>query len=124
MGNRLCGERATSRYAALRLFAPARPTTLAQSKRWALRVRLLERVPLLVPRISPHVVAVALPEAGAVAVGEFEAAEPLGAFPEVEVGDDETERAAVVGGQRLAVVVGSQEDVVAVEVRQRQVGGE
>jgi hypothetical protein len=46
---------------------------------------LLPAVAFLSPRVAAHVVAVLLPETGAVAGHELEAADPLGAFPEIEV---------------------------------------
>src|SRR6266542_5953890 len=50
---------------------------------------LLPAVALFLPGVAAHMVAILLPEAGAVAGHEFEAAHPLGAFPEVEVRDEE-----------------------------------
>src|SRR5919201_1781907 len=59
--------------------------------------RLLVGVALLRPRVGVHVVAVLLPEAGRVDVEELEGAEPLARLPEVEPGQHQPQRAAVVG---------------------------
>src|SRR6187431_1534279 len=68
-----------------------------------------EAVSLLLEGIGVVVVAVALPEAGAVVGGELDPTEPLRALPEVLPGDHEAERAAVLGRERLAVGVGREE---------------
>src|SRR5262245_25033015 len=65
---------------------------------------LLPPIPLLFPGIPPHVVPVALPEAGGVLGEKLQAAHPLGALPEVEVRHDQPQRSAVLRGQRLAAV--------------------
>ena len=57
---------------------------------------------LLAPRVAVVVVAVALPEAGLVAVAQLQRAHPLGALPEVQVGDDDAHRATVDRLDRLA----------------------
>src|SRR5262245_21345983 len=62
-------------------------------------------VPLLLPRVAAVVVAVALPEPALVVVEQAQPGHPLGALPEVQVGDQQPSRAAVLGGQRLAVGV-------------------
>src|SRR5262249_56923914 len=46
-------------------------------------------VPLLFPRVAVVVVAVALPEAGAVFLQQLNPAHPLGALPEVEMRDEQ-----------------------------------
>src|SRR6476659_7748975 len=46
-------------------------------------------VPLLLPGISPVVVAVALPEPLLVVVEQAQPGDPLGALPEVQVGDQQ-----------------------------------
>ena len=66
--------------------------------------------PLIV--IAAPVVAAGFPVARLVAVGEPEVAQPLGAFPEIELGQHQAHRAAVGAGQRLAVPVGRQQHVV------------
>src|SRR4051794_5409631 len=60
-------------------------------------------IPLLPPRVAQVVVAVLLPEAGLVAGHQRELGDPLRALPEVEVRDEQPDRAAVLDGQRLAV---------------------
>src|SRR5712692_7122555 len=64
---------------------------------------LLPPVSFLGPRIAAHVVAVLLPEARAIAVHELQAADPLGALPEVQVRHEQTQRPAVLGRDRFAV---------------------
>jgi hypothetical protein len=59
--------------------------------------------PLFPPRVAVHVVAVLFPEARGVVGAQLDDTDPFGAFPEVEPGDESTERVAVVGGERLAV---------------------
>src|ERR671914_531339 len=63
-------------------------------------------IPLLAPGVAVDVVAERLPEARLVVLHETEPADPLGRFPEVEVRDQQARRAAMLGRQRLAVVVG------------------
>ena len=64
-----------------------------------------------------------LPEAGLVLVPQREAAHPLRALPEVQVRDEQPRRAAVLGLQRLAVVVERHPRLAAGDVLHRQVGG-
>src|SRR2546427_6584554 len=46
-------------------------------------------IPLFLPRIAPHVVAVLLPEAGHVLIDQREAPYPLRALPEIQVRSEE-----------------------------------
>ena len=71
-------------------------------------------IPLLAPGVAVHVVAVGLPEAGGVGVHEADAADPFGGFPEVEVGDDHADGAAVRGFE-WCVVEGVAEEALAVD---------
>ena len=84
----------------------------------------LEAVPLLGPGIGVVVVAVALPEAGLVDARELDPAQPFGALPEVLARDDEAQRIAVVGRQRLAVGLRDEQCVLVFEVGERHVRGE
>ena len=61
-------------------------------------------VALLAPGVAIIVVAERLPETGLVLAYQPKAPHPLGALPEVEVGDEQARRAAVLGGERLAIV--------------------
>jgi len=70
------------------------------------------------------VVAVAFPEAETVFIEEHETANPLDGFPCVEMRNNEAERAAVFGGEWLAVMVESEEHVWAEQIGERDVGGE
>src|SRR5215470_9675385 len=74
-------------------------------------------------RFGAHVVAVLLPEPGRVDVDELEGAEPLRALPEVELGQDQPQRPAVVGLEVAAPVVERQDDVVLRKIVERGVGG-
>src|SRR5215210_3698239 len=60
-------------------------------------------VALLAPRVPAVVVAVLLPEPGAVPRAQRDPADPLGALPEVQVRHEHPHRAAVLDGQRPAV---------------------
>src|SRR5215216_1697205 len=64
----------------------------------------LEPVPLLLPGIRVVVVAVQLPEPHAVVGHELELAHELGRLPEIALGHEQSQRRAVVGFERLAVV--------------------
>ena len=79
-------------------------------------------VSLFLPGVGVVVVAVALPEAELVVVEELEAAQPLGALPEVALRDEQAQRVAVLGLELLAVERVGQQDVVVIEDRERQVG--
>ena len=59
-------------------------------------------IALLAPRISVHVIAAQLPEAGLVALGELQSVHPLRRLPEVEVRHQQARGAAVIGLERLA----------------------
>src|SRR5918912_3999788 len=74
------------------------------------------RIALLVPRIAAHVVAVALPEAGAILRQELQAAHPLDALPEVQVRHDETQRIAVLRLKGPAIMAVGEEVLLAQEV--------
>ena len=68
-------------------------------------------------------IAVAFPEAGFVVLDQFDAADPFGGFPGVEMGDDEAGWGAVFGGEGLAVVVGGDEGIGGEEGVDGEVGG-
>src|SRR5438093_9717217 len=80
-------------------------------------------VALFLPGVGVVVVAVPLPEAELVVVEELEAAQPLGALPEVALRDQETERIAVLELERPPVERVGQEDVIVVQNFERQVRG-
>jgi hypothetical protein len=67
------------------------------------------------------VVAVQLPESGRIHVEELEGAESLRTLPEVELGDDETDWAAVLGFERIAVVLHREQHIVVDELVEREV---
>ena len=73
--------------------------------------------------VAVEVVAVLLPEAGLVVVEEFQAADPLYAFPGVEIGDDQAQRVAVIGGEGFAIVFEGEEGGGTEEVGEGNVGG-
>src|SRR6266545_840940 len=85
---------------------------------------LLPAVALFLPRIAAHVVAVLLPEAWPVAGHELQAADPLGALPEVEVRHEQPQRPAVLGRDGLAVPRVHQHVLGPHEVLEAEVGGE
>src|SRR3954451_2989303 len=78
-------------------------------------------VPLLFPRVTVVVVAVVLPEARLVGVAQLEAADPLGALPEVDVRDEQPGGAAVFRLERLARVLVGNPGLPARQVFERQV---
>src|SRR5687768_4475517 len=59
--------------------------------------------PLLRPRVAVHVIPVLLPEARRVRRAELDAADPLGALPQVQPRDQPAQRPAVVGLEVLAL---------------------
>ena len=67
-------------------------------------------------------IAVAFPETGTVFREKFEAAEPLGALPGIELGDDQTGGCAVFDGERLTIVMSGNEGVGSEEIGERKVG--
>jgi len=71
-----------------------------------------------------HVVAVLFPEAGSIAVAQFDGADPLGGLPEIQSGNDESGRIAVVRRERLSVVFDGEEAILVQEFFNREIGGE
>ena len=65
---------------------------------------LITRVSLLFPRVAVVVIAKRLPEPGLVFRDEFEAAHPFGAFPKLEMRDQQTHRTPVLRRERLFIV--------------------
>jgi hypothetical protein len=78
---------------------------------------------LLLEGVAVHVVAVAFPETGAVGVDHLQRAHPLGALPEVEVGDDDAHGAAMDRLDLLTLERVGDDRLVGGDVGQRQVGG-
>src|SRR3990170_416534 len=60
-------------------------------------------VALFKPRVAAIVVAETFPEAWLVALEQAQAAHPLGALPEIQMGHDQPRRPAMLGRQRTAV---------------------
>src|SRR5262245_44907259 len=79
-------------------------------------------VSLLTPWVAVVVVAERLPESALIPVHEAELAHPLRALPEVQMGDKEPRRAAVLGRERCAVVFDGHPCLAAGDVGERQVG--
>ena len=75
------------------------------------------------PGVAEGVVAVAFPEAKLIVVEKCEAANPLDGFPGIKMGDDEAAGAAVLGGERLAIVIESEQDVGMEQIGEWNVGG-
>ena len=61
-------------------------------------------VALLLPGVTVGVITVALPEAESIMIEKQEATNPLDAFPGVEMRHDEAKGAAMVGGERCAIL--------------------
>ena len=68
-------------------------------------------------------IAVLLPEAWRILGQEFETGHPFGALPEVKMGNQETNRSAVLGRERRAIVMGGQQVLLPVEIGEREIGG-
>src|SRR6267378_7078168 len=81
-------------------------------------------IPLFRPRVAPHVIAVLLPESGDVLVDQRETPYPLRALPEIQVRHQQPGGPAVLGCEPLAVPLERDQVVRAVQIRERQVGGE
>ena len=78
------------------------------------RAKLAE--PLLLPRITPHVIAVLLPKSRLVACDRFDALDPFGALPSVEAGNHKAQRSSVRRRNRFAVVGIRKKSVLGQEV--------
>src|SRR5215210_298803 len=76
---------------------------------------------LLFPGVCVIVVAVPLPEAELVVIEELQAADPLRALPEVALGNDEPERVAMFGLERLTAEGVREHHVVVVEDAEREI---
>src|SRR5437773_3299271 len=81
--------------------SPTTPITTLRTKGCTLRIR----VALFAPWIGRVRVAISLPESEPILDGELDAAQPLGALPEVAPWHDRPQGVAVLGLQRLAVVL-------------------
>src|SRR5207245_1586233 len=77
---------------------------------------LSSRIALLAPRIAVRVIPVALPEAQALLIEQQEATHPLHALPSIKMRHDQTQRPAMLGRERRAVVLESEENVGPLEV--------
>ena len=78
---------------------------------------------MLFPRVAVGVVAVAFPEAEAFFAKKKKTANPLDGFPGIEMRNDEAERAAVICGERFAVVGVGEENVGEHEIGEGNIGG-
>src|SRR5687767_13339006 len=81
-------------------------------------------IPLFLPRVSVVVVAANFPVAGLVVFDELDAGDPLGALPEIEVGNEATDRGAVCEREGFAVEAVRDERVVRGRFLERHVCGE
>src|SRR5437016_2608526 len=102
------------------VFSPFRPEKRAH---WT-AISTLPPEAFLGPRVAMHVVAVLFPEAGGVGGAELDAADPFGAFPEVEARDESAQGPAVFGGDFFAVPLIGEDAVFGDEFFQRHVDGE
>ena len=85
----------------------------------------------LQPNVSVIVIASPLPKARAVLRHEFQPAQPLGSFPEVDIleiiapgdgADQSAQRRTMLSGNRLAVVMGRKQKIIRKNDFNRQVG--
>src|SRR5579859_7478957 len=81
-------------------------------------------VSLFLKRISIHVISVFLPETSNITVEKLEALDPLHRFPGIEMGNDQTQRISVVERKRLAIMMRGQQNIVAVQINERDIGRE
>lgn len=86
-------------------------------------VRRLIAKTFLLPRVTVHMITVAFPKAGAVFGQKFEATEPFGALPGVELGDDQPGGGTVFDREGLAIVMRGNEGVGGEEVSEGEVCG-
>src|SRR5438132_938066 len=75
------------------------------------------------PRIAAHVITDLFPETGLVFGEKAHALDPLRGFPRIELRNDQTHRAAVLGRNRRAVMQESEERILIQEVFDGNVGG-
>src|SRR2546422_10929284 len=61
-------------------------------------------VALLFPRVATPVIAERFPEAQLVVIHQAKSSEPLGALPEIQMRHHQSRRAAMLRGERLAIV--------------------
>src|SRR5919199_4800852 len=80
-------------------------------------------ITLLFPGFAVIVISKTLPESWSVTIQELEAAHPLGAFPEVQVWNEQPQRPAVLGRDWLAIAPIDQHVLRSQKIVQRQVGG-
>src|SRR5579883_136163 len=79
-------------------------------------------IALLRPGIAMVVVSPLFPEARAVGGDEFDAPDPFGALPEIELRHDRAHRPAMLAGERLPLPGMRQQYIVIGEIGERQVG--
>src|SRR5438270_5467359 len=84
---------------------------------------LVAGVALFLPGVAVVVVAPRFPEARPILLHEEQAAHPLRAFPEVEVGHEETSGSAMLRGEWLVVVVVGDERLAVDNLVHGYVGG-
>src|SRR5689334_5061781 len=83
--------------------------------------RRVSAITLLRPGVAMIVVAARFPEAGTVGGDELDAADPFGAFPEIEPRHDRAHRTAMLARQRTALPGMGEQHVLSVELGQREV---
>src|SRR5256885_1244154 len=101
--------------------SPTRPPRRARPG--ATAASAISGIPLLFPGVRVVVVAAGLPVAGFVVLHEPDAGDPLGALPEVEVGDEASDRRAVLDRERLAVEPPGHHRRIGGGFLERRVGG-
>src|SRR5262245_82404 len=96
------GQSATSRVSVRAVAVSSRSATTVAMRH---PTPSLVPVTLLAPGVAVVVVAEALPEARFVLAHQREGPHPLGALPQVQMGDQQACGAPMLGGERLAVVL-------------------
>src|SRR5438270_4288714 len=87
------------------------------------RFTLVPAVPLFLPRIAVVVVTERFPESGLVTLDQAKPADPLRALPEIKMRYDKPRGTAVLGRERLAVVLIGNESLSVDDVGQREIRG-
>src|SRR5215472_720971 len=81
----------------------------------------LQAVALLGPGIAAHMVAVLLPEARCIFRDQLDTCDPFRALPCVQARHDQSGRSAVLGRNRLAIVVRRDQCILREKVLERQI---
>src|SRR6266404_7826418 len=80
-------------------------------------------VPLLLPRITVHVISVLLPESRRILIEKFKSTNPLHRFPPIQMRHNQPRRITMVRTERLAIMMRSHQHLVPIQVRKWHIGG-